>query len=689
MNKVFSSIRHRVLTAFILLAVIGVVSSLWNIALMAQFEQRLAHLSGESIPVLVAAYEVARQGEAISKGASGVVLTHDKWTREAFVGRINDQFKWLDAQLEILSQKGIEAERLNHIQQNKQALLDSFVSLAEAVEKHNDAVMMGVDAQHPELENEVDRLLLLHKYHADRMTYAVAGLANARTGEIEHAVEGIMKRIEWDSWLLNAYALGAIVMAIVVFVYLDNRVMRRVVGIQRAMRSVASGEDRQEIPRGGDDEIADMADALGTFVEKLAEREERLQDLVQERTSALASANDDLKITDRRLRNLFEVASDWFWELNADYKITYMSPQFFEAIGHPTGIITQNIFDRLTADDVMCVPDELQAHFLNLREHRPFARFEFSIRTPDGPILYLQSSGIPVFNDKGDFAGFQGALTDVTDEKQTELELRHAQKMQALGNLAGGVAHSFNNIFQPILILSELTLNELDEESPVRERLQIAIDACRRGKALGDRILLYSRQDEPERRSLNAHSLVKGTLDLFRSSAPTSVRLDEDLDAQVGNVFGDSAQLEALLLNLATNAVDAIGEKAGEIKIRLSREPREHVEYNTGGEVVHDLYAKISVSDNGCGISPQVMERIFDPFFTTKGLGKGTGLGLSMASGIVTMHGGGINVASVLGHGTTFDVFLPIVESDALKGHTPEGGLQAMEEFSETKALGR
>ncbi|WP_170826953.1 ATP-binding protein [Magnetovibrio blakemorei] len=679
MRKVFPSIRHRLLTALFLLAGFGVVSSLWNIALMAQFEQRLVHLSGESIPVLVAAYEAARQGEAISKGTSGVVLTHDKGAREAFVARINDQFKGLDTQLAILADKDIEAERLTNIQFNKKALLESFFSLTKAVEKLDEAVKLGIEAQHPELASEVDRLLLGHRYHADRMTDAVAGLANARTGEIEQSVKGIMKRLEWDRRLLNAYTLGAIVLAIVVIVYLDNRVMSRVVGLQRAMRSVASGGTRQKIPRGGDDEIADMADALGTFVEKLAEREERLQDLVQERSSALASANVDLEITDRRLRNLFEVASDWFWELNADFKITYMSPQFFEVFGNPPDVFNHTIFDRLMADDVMCAADELQQHFLNLREHRPFGRFEFSIRTPDGPVRYLQSSGIPVFDEKGNFSGFQGALTDVTEEKQTELELRHAQKMQALGNLAGGVAHSFNNIFQPILILSELSLNEVAADSPACERLQIAIDACRRGKALGDRILLYSRQDEPERCAVNAHSLVKGTLDLFRSSAPTSVRLDEDLDAQVGDVFGDSAQLEVLLLNLASNAVDAIGEKAGEIKIRLSREPRERVEYNHDGEMVHEVYAKISVSDNGCGIAPQVMERIFDPFFTTKGLGKGTGLGLSMASGIVTMHGGGINVSSVLGQGTTFDVFLPIVE----------GGIQAAEDFSETKPVRR
>jgi len=662
MSKAFSSIRQRVLFAFFLLAFVGVVSSLWNIYLLAQYEQRLMQLSGESIPVLVAAYEVARQGEAISKGASGVVLTRDRWTRQAFVNRINDQFNWLDSQLATLDEKGIEQERLDHVRQNKRALQASFSDLTMAVERRHDAVLAGLNAEEPELAAEVDRLLLLHKYHADRLTYSVAGLAHARKGEIEGLVTGILKQIKVESWLLNVYALGAIIFATLVAFYLDNRVGSRVVAIQRAMRGVANGSAKEEIPRGGGDEIADMADALGTFVDKLGEREERLQIMVDERTSELGMAKNHLEINERRLRNLFEVASDWFWEADAAYTITYMSPQFFEAVGNPANVLHHSLFERMTGDDVIVEADVLEDHFQALRDRMAFSRFEFAIRMPDGRTMHLQSSGIPVFDEKGRFAGYQGALTDMTEYKLTEIEMRHAQKMQALGSLAGGVAHSFNNIFQPILILSELTLNETPENSPVRERLQITIDACRRGKALGDRILLYSRQDEPEKKPLDIHGVVNETLALFRSSAPSSIRLAENLDPEVGNVVGDAAQLEALLLNLASNSMDAIGDRAGEIQVNLSREKRVRVEYDMGGDVIHDAYAKISVSDDGCGMSPDIIERIFDPFFTTKGLGKGTGLGLSMASGIVTMHGGEIKVTSVKDQGTTFDIYLPIAE---------------------------
>lgn len=664
MGRAFSSIRHRVLFAFFLLAFAGVITSVWNMLFLAGYENRLDHLSGENIPVLVAAYEVARQGEAISKGASGVVLTRDKWTREAFVNRINEQFKWLDAQLVTLTDKGIDVERLNHIRQNKEALLQSFRELTAAVERRNTAAITNPGGAAQDLVAEVDRLLLLHKYHADRMTYSVAGLANAVTTNIEGLVNSTLDDIRRERWQLVLYAMLTLMFALAVAYYLDAKVSGRVVAIQQAMRSVADGNTKKEIPRGGEDEISDMADALGTFVDKLGEREERLQTLVSARTSELATAKTDLEINERRLRNLFEVASDWFFETDEELQLTAISPQFFETLGYqPEDVIGSSVFARLDSDDFHSDFQEIANHKEQLRNREPFRQFEFALHTPNGKEVHVQAAGIPVFDEHGHFRGYHGALTDITGSKQTERELRHAQKMQALGNLAGGVAHSFNNIFQPILILSEITINEAEEGSPIRERLQIAIDACKRGKALGDRILLYSRQDEPNKAPIDIHALVRDTLALFRSSAPTSISLVENLEQNTGEVIGDAAQIEALLLNLTTNSMDAIGDKPGEIRIDLSRVGKLSVEYDTGNEIVYDDYAKITVADDGCGMSRDIMDRIFDPFFTTKGLGKGTGLGLSMASGIVTMHGGGIKVTSAPGQGTTFDIYLPVVDS--------------------------
>jgi len=663
MGKALSSIRQRVLFAFFLLAFAGVLTSIWNVLSLLEYEGRLERLSKGNIPVLIAAYEVARQGEAISKGASGVVLTRDKWTREAFVHRIDEQFKWLDSQLTILSENGVDNNRLVHIRSNKEALLKSFQGLTDAVDQRDMAVIAHSNDDIAKLTAEVDRLLLLHKYHADRMTYSVAGLANAVTGDIEHMLGKTLNDINTEYWQLVVYAFVTLIFAFMVAYYLDARVGSRVVAIQQAMRAVADGNTKEEIPRGGEDEIADMADALGTFVDKLGEREERLQVLVSERTEELASAKTDLEINERRLRNLLEVASDWFFETDKEMYLTGVSPQFFETVGYrPENVIGRTICALLDTSKIDGATADTDMLKQRMRNREAYRQFEFALRTPDDKTIHIQAAGMPVYDESGVFQGYHGALTDITASKETEFQLRHAQKMQALGNLAGGVAHSFNNIFQPIMILNELTINETPKSSPIRKRLQIAIDACRRGKALGDRILLFSRQDEPNKERIDIYELVNAALVLFKSSMPTSIRLIENLNPDIGEVVGDAAQIEALLLNLTSNAMDAIDGKAGEIRVVLSRVEQDSVECDTGNDINHDTYAKITIADTGCGMDSEVRERIFDPFYTTKGLGKGTGLGLSMASGIVTMHGGGIKVTSVVGQGTTFDIYLPVVE---------------------------
>ncbi|MEG3618397.1 ATP-binding protein [Magnetovibrio sp. PR-2] len=668
MLRSFSSIRQRVLLAFFFLAFIGVASSVWDVYLLKQYEKRLDALSHENVPVLIAAYEVARQGEAISKGASGVVLTRDRWTRQAFVNRITEQFNGLDDQLQVLSKKGIEEARLSFIQENKDALQNSFAELARAVELKNEAVRDNHLAVVPALSAEVDRLLLLHRNHAERLTFSVAALARSRKVDIESAIDETLEQIDVESRMLNAYALVSIFLTIAVAIFLDRRVSTRLVKIQRAMRSVADGDSKQEIPRGGSDEISDMADALGTFVEKLGQREERLQELVAERTSQLKQTKDNLVISERRLRNLFEVASDWFWEADGEMRLKYLSSDFFEAMDHPPDIIGAEIFERLKADDIESAPGELEQLNEAMRAHQSFVRFEFKLRTPKGGDKYLQSAGVAVFDEDGGFEGYQGALLDITDVRQKEIEMRHAQKIQALGNLAGGMAHSFNNIFQPIMILSELSMLDAEGDSQLKTRLQIAIDACKRGKSLSDRILLYSRQEDPKRERINVQNMLEATLELFRTSKPSSIVLVEDFAEDVGDIYGDGAQLEALLLNMATNAVDALGGRKGEIKISLTPSLGQDAEFDVGYEEHYQRYAKITISDNGCGMASTLVERIFDPFFTTKGLGKGTGLGLSMASGIVTMHGGGIKVNSRVGQGTVFHIYLPFADET---GATP------------------
>lgn len=659
MVKFFISIRQRLLFAFLLLAIAGVVSSLWNVSLLLRHKDELDQLRAENLPVLNAAYEISRQSESIAQGASGVVLTRDKWMREAFVNRINDQFLWLDTQLAIVAKMQIDPHKLELIEDNKQALAQSFTELTTAI--------AALDSQGRDNEattdKNIERLLLAHKFHAERMSYSVAALSMTVSAQTETLISVIIDDIVNELWLMTLYAIGAATFTALVVYHFDIHISRRVVALQRAMRAVADGDKGVEIPSGGSDEISDMGAALGTFVQTLESREESLQDLVENRTRELAEANARLSKSERRLRSLFEVASDWFCEIDKNYRITDMSPEFARVLSGSKVIGAQDLFEVFDAPGVIADPDAKEEHRRRLSEHAPYRLFEFSVPTPSGDLRHLQASGVPVFGADGAFNGYQSAIRDVTDHKNAELELRHSQKMQALGNLAGGVAHSFNNIFQPILILSELSQHELGPSTPIGERMQIMIDASRRGKALCDRILLYSRQDESKKVAIDLRRLIQTALELFRVTMPSTITLSENLATDIDKVVCDAVQIEAMFLNLTSNAVDAIGGKPGKIDVTMRQVGRDEVEFDNGGEIRHNNYVRLSVTDTGSGIAPDVLERIFDPFFTTKGLGKGTGLGLSMASGITLMHEGGIKVITTQGQGTAFDVYLPVIET--------------------------
>ncbi|MBL4692633.1 MAG: hypothetical protein JKY92_04820 [Magnetovibrio sp.] len=648
------------------MALAGSFSSLWDVSILLQHEKRLAQLQTENFPVLIAAYEVARHGESIAKGASGVVLTNDKWARIAFVNRIDDQFEWLERQLKVLADKGFDSTKLKRIEKNKVALRKSYQDLTAAVDalaqRDGHPFMIG-SSQDNVLVQNVERLLNVHKRDAERMTDSMAELAAFISNEIKVLLTDTMIQIRKQIWIMAVYSLVAVLFAILVGLYLDQNVSRRVVAIQRAMRKVVEGEKSGEIPCSGHNEITDMGEALGLFVEQLGEREENLQELVSERTQELAFVNQNLRTSERRLLNLFEVASDWFWELNKEFHIVKMSPHFLEvarSLSYINFIEDLSIFHFLHLPEVSVEEDAYKRFKECLVSRTAYRQFEFSVKVTDSETIFLQASGLPFFDEHGQFMGYQGAITDITEYKQAELEKRHTQKMLALGNLAGGVAHSFNNIFQPILLLSEVTLNEMPENSPIHGRMQLFLDVSRRGRALCNQILLYSRQDEPNMESFDICRLLHTSLALFESSVPSTIRLDVNLDQQTGQIIGDASQIEAMLLNITSNAVDAIGEKSGQITVCLSQVDRQDVDCDSSSDLVHDHYAKISVSDNGSGIDSKIMSQIFDPFFTTKGLGRGTGLGLSMVNGISMRHGGVLKVTSTLNEGSVFNVFLPI-----------------------------
>jgi CheY-like chemotaxis protein len=239
--------------------------------------------------------------------------------------------------------------------------------------------------------------------------------------------------------------------------------------------------------------------------------------------------------------------------------------------------------------------------------------------------------------------------------------------MEAIGTLAGGIAHDFNNILTSVIGYTEMTLRNLPEDSLVRKNLDQILKAGFRATDLVHQILAFSRPKEQERKPVHVAGIIKEALKLLRASLPTTIEIRQNIadPPESGIVMGDPTQIHQILMNLCTNAADAMRARGGILDVSLVEVEMDSPAAALFPDMKCEPYLSLTVSDTGHGMDNAVVERIFDPFFTTKEPGKGTGLGLAVAHTIVKEHGGGITVRSAPGEGTSFHVFLPSIKHRA------------------------
>ena len=297
---------------------------------------------------------------------------------------------------------------------------------------------------------------------------------------------------------------------------------------------------------------------------------------------------------------------------------------------------------------------------------------ELTRPVPDGRPVELEVTISPVTDPSGKVIGELVTEKDVTQENALQRQVRQSQKMEALGTLAGGITHDFNNILGAIIINTELALLDLEPSHPSRPPLPTVLQAANRGKELVKQIITFSRQKEWERKPLEMAPVIEEAMKFLRSTLPKDVAIHEMIAPDSGTVRGDPSQIHQIIVNLCQNAALAMADKGGNLEVKL-----EPVEVDVAMVVRHPElkagpFVRLMVADTGCGMSRELMERIFEPFFTTRGPGGGSGLGLAVVHGIVRSYHGAVTVYSEPGKGSVFSVYLPRHNAESLSAETAQ-----------------
>ena len=285
--------------------------------------------------------------------------------------------------------------------------------------------------------------------------------------------------------------------------------------------------------------------------------------------------------------------------------------------------------------------------------------------TKAGDVNWAETMAWPLFDPQGNLTHYQGVLIDITEQKKLQEQLIHAQKMEAVGELAGGVAHDFNNILTAILGYGYMLRMKVEQDDTLREYADRILTSSEKASKLTQSLLAFSRKQIINLQPVNLNNLISDLSKMLSRLITEDIHLELYISVDKITVLGDKAQLEQVVMNLTTNAKDALPE-GGSIIIETEVVQMDNDYVKSHGYGRPGSYALLTIADTGVGMDEQTRKRIFEPFFTTKETGKGTGLGLSIVYGIIKQHNGYINVYSELNKGTTFRIYIPLIEAEEI-----------------------
>lgn len=410
-------------------------------------------------------------------------------------------------------------------------------------------------------------------------------------------------------------------------------------------------------PATSRDEVGRLAESFNGLLADIAIRDRQIaQELAARRASEEA-----LGESEERFRQLVENSNDLILLTDSNGCILYASPNHTGITGRTPGeLVGGNVLDHVHSEDLKAITTDFE---------RTISSFSYRARLKSGEWRWFESSGRNFANKEGQVRHVvisRDITTRVEAEKKQkslEFQLRHAQKMEAIGTLAGGIAHDFNNILTGIMGNIELARMDLPASHPADPALADATKASQRARELVRQILAFSRQGEQLKTPTDLGPLVREAMRLLRSSLPTTIVIQTDIEEGCPHVLCDATQIHQVLMNLGTNAAHAMRKRGVNLRVGLRRVRLTAGELAAHRQLQPEHTVCLTVADEGTGMDQATIERIFEPFFTTKPAGEGTGLGLSVVHGIIQDHGGAIILESRPGLGTTFQIYFPGVSA--------------------------
>jgi two-component system cell cycle sensor histidine kinase/response regulator CckA len=443
-------------------------------------------------------------------------------------------------------------------------------------------------------------------------------------------------------------------------VWVARRFAAPVIAASMAARRVSEGNLQTRVPEHGATELKQLASSFNAMVDEVKDHRYELESIVDARTESLRASRRELENTYAQLSASYDAAKDGILVVGADGEVIAANQRVTEYFNTGSSIAYREFLDFRDCALACFENDAPLRDSLEKIATEPSVALEaeWELAFPSERILVVYSA--PVKNPRGNQIARLWSFHDVTEQRHLQKGLEQAQKMEAVGRLAGGVAHDFNNLLTGIignLSLVEMNKGQRKEEDRA-ELIAAAKRAGQRAAELVKQLLGFSRQSHLDLGHCNANEVIRDVHSLLATTINPRVSIELDCGDELWGVEADGTQVEQVIMNMCVNAIDAMGEEGG--CLRLSSKNMRTSRHTPGTDHASPGdYVAISVEDNGSGMSPEVLNKIFEPFFTTKEQGKGTGLGLATSYGIVKQHGGWISCDSEVGSGTKFRIFLP------------------------------